>query len=361
MAEENTVNQDEMAKAMEEMAAGGAAGGSAETDMAAAMGENSTLSQDEIDSLLGFGAEEKIPTTGIDALLERSKDNYERFPMLEVIFDRFMRSATTSLRSFTGESVDISVENITSLRFEDYLNSIPLPALIGIFQAVEWENFGLVTIDSSLAYSMVDILLGGGKNKSTYRIDGRPFTTIEQDIVKSLTRVILDDLTTAFNPITSVTFRFDRLETNPRFASITRLSNPVVIISIRMECEGVGGKADIILPYVTLEPVKPLLTQMFAGESFGSDISWESYLTNELKNTFINISAMLNPKKITLKDLANLKVGSTLITNNKPDDDIMVTCNGIKLLSGLIGSAGENIAISITEPATRKELKNLIR
>jgi len=307
-----------------------------------------TLSQDEIDSLLGFGEQKEIPNRGIDAIIYRSRDNYEKFPMLEVVFDRFSRSISTSLRSFTGENSEITIENITSIRFEDYLNSIPLPAMISIFQAVEWENVGLLTIDSALIYSLVDILLGGGKSEGVFRVEGRPFTTIEQDIIRNFSRLILEEITAAFTPITTVSFRMDRLETNPRFATITRPASPIVIISCRIEFDGVGGKIDIVFPYATLEPVKELLAQMFSGETFGADISWENYLGDEIKTTTINIRAELDKKEVSLKELATLKVGSTLVMENKPDDNFKVTCNGVELFDGKLGSTEENIAISIS-------------
>jgi flagellar motor switch protein FliM len=44
--------------------------------------------------------------------------------------------------------------------FGDYLNSIPLPAILSVFKAEEWDNFGLITVDSSLIYSVIDVLLG---------------------------------------------------------------------------------------------------------------------------------------------------------------------------------------------------------
>ena len=82
--------------------------------------------------------------------------------MLEVVvFDRLVRLMTTSLRSFTSDNVEVSLDRITSVRFGDYMNSIPLPAVLCVFKAEEWENFGLATVDSSLIYSMVDVLLGG--------------------------------------------------------------------------------------------------------------------------------------------------------------------------------------------------------
>lgn len=345
-------NQDAaMAAMMAEM-------GDTNSAEAAALPDTETLSQDEIDSLLGFGDGNSIPTTGVQALISRTRDNYEKFPMLEVIFDRFARSIQTSMRSFTGENCDISIENITSIRFEEYLNTIPLPAMISVYQAVEWENVGIITIQSSLIYELVDILLGGGSNNKsgTFRVEGRPFTVIEQDMMKNFTRLILEEMTQSFTPITTISFRFERLETNPRFAAVTRPANPIVIISCRIEFDGKGGKIDIVFPYATLEPVKDLLTQMFSGESFGSDSSWESFLTDELKTTKVKLSAKLKNKTVTLRELASLQVGSTLIMENFPDDDIDVSCNGVSIFKGKIGSYGDNVAISVTDAKAIKEL-----
>lgn len=344
---ENAMTEDEATAAMmAEMSEGGEIGdGEGTLDL----DEEGALSQDEIDSLLGFDEAEADPTTGIESLLYRSRDNYEKFPMLEVVFDRFARSMSTSMRNFTGENSEITIENITSIRFEDYLNSIPLPAMISIFQAVEWENVGIMTIDSSLVYSLIDILLGGGKAEKSFRVEGRPFTIIEQDIIKNFSRIVFDELATSFTPISSISFRMDRLETNPRFATVTRPQNPVVIISFRLEFDSVGGKVDIVFPYTTLEPIKEQLMQMFAGESFGSDISWESFLSDELKGTDINLSAKLKPKKITLKDLSELRVGKTLVTDNKLNDPITISCNGISVFNGVLGAKKDNVAISIKD------------
>ena len=127
------------------------------------------LNQDEIDSLLGFdeAGDEGSDRAGIQAILNSALVSYERLPMLEVVFDRLVRMMTTSLRNFTSDNVEVSLDNITSLRFGDYLNSIPLPAMLAVFKAEEWDNFGLLTVDSALIYSTVDVLLGGRDRKST--------------------------------------------------------------------------------------------------------------------------------------------------------------------------------------------------
>lgn len=333
--------QSEEAMAAEWAAAAGEGGGAGEPAK--------TLSQEEIDSLLGFGGGDAGSKSGIHALLDKALLSYERLPMLEIVFDRFVRTLSTSLRNFTSDNVEVSIDSITSMRFEDYLNSVPLPSLLCIFQAVEWENFGIITIDSNLTYSMVDVLLGGGRTHRPVKVEGRPFTTIEQDIIKSLASVMLDDMSTSFNPLTPITFRYERLESNPRFASITRPSNAVILITLRVDMEDRGGKAEILLPYVTLEPVKELLVQLFTGESFGGDSQWESYLFKEVRHTAINVEAVFPEKQLNLGDIARLKVGSTIVLDAAPEDAVEIRCNGISMMAGKLGSSGKQIAIKVTD------------
>ncbi|MBV8908851.1 MAG: flagellar motor switch protein FliM, partial [Sphingomonas sp.] len=188
------------------------------------------LSQEEIDNLLGFTAGEVSvdDNSGIRAIIDSAMVSYERLPMLEIVFDRLVRLMTTSLRNFTSDNVEVSLDRITSVRFGDYLNSIPLPAILAVFRAEQLDNYGLFTVDSNLIYSIVDVLLGGRRGTAAMRIEGRPYTTIETSLVKRLVEVVLSDAEQAFRPLSPVTFRIERLESNPRFAAITRPANAAI-------------------------------------------------------------------------------------------------------------------------------------
>src|SRR6201999_4329215 len=179
------------------------------------------LNQEEIDSLLGFDVnnDQLQDKSGVRAIINSALVSYERLPMLEIVFDRLVRLMTTSLRNFTSDNVEVSLDSITSIRFGDYLNSIPLPAILAVFRAEELDNYGLFTVDSNLIYSIVDVLLGGRRGSSAMRIEGRPYTTIERTLVQRMVEVILQDMCAAFEPLAPVNFSLDRLETNPRFAA----------------------------------------------------------------------------------------------------------------------------------------------
>jgi len=343
-------DQDDLAAEWEAMVGGGDddAGG-AGGDGGGGRESTRVLNQEEIDSLLGFDEEheDEGQRSGIQAILSSALVSYERLPMLEVVFDRLVRLMSTSLRNFTSDNVEVSLDNIASIRFGDYLNSIPLPAMLSVFKAEEWDNYGLITVDSSLIYSIVDVLLGGRRGTAAMRIEGRPYTTIERSLVERMVHVMLSDLSAAFEPLSPVTFRFDRLETNPRFATISRPSNAAIVARLRIDMEDRGGRLELLLPYATLEPVRELLLQMFMGEKFGRDSIWETHLAEELWMTEVDLEAVIDTQTMQLARVFDLRVGSRIMFGTSPDDPIQLQCGEVPLYTGRMGRKGQNIAIRI--------------
>jgi flagellar motor switch protein FliM len=354
MAETNE-DADKMAAewaAMADAPAEDAGGGGAGEAVAARV-----LNQDEIDSLLGFDGAGGAGggTTGLQAIINSALVSYERLPMLEVVYDRLVRLLTTSLRNFTSDNVEVSLDSITSTRFGDYLNSVPLPAMLGVFKAEEWDNYGLLTIDSALIYSIVDVLLGGRRGTAAMRIEGRPYTTIERNLVERLVTVVLADMNAAFEPLSKVLFKYERLETNPRFATIARPANAAVVARLRIDMDDRGGRLELLLPYATLEPVRELLLQMFMGEKFGRDSIWESHLASELWNTDVSIQAVLDEQRMTLQDVLDFKVGTRLMLNATPHSDVELRCGERTMFMGRMGRRGSNVSICVDKSVKKQE------
>ncbi len=312
--------------------------------------EGRILDQNEIDSLLGFDDESEAQNkTGIMELINSALVNYERLPMLDIVFDRLVRLMSTSLRNLTSDNVEISLDHISSVRFGDYLNSIPLPAMLGIFKAEEWDDHGLMVIDSALIYSIVDVLLGGRRGTSALRVEGRPYTTIETKLIERMVHVVLNDLSSAFDPLSPVSFRLERIETNPRFATITQSNNAGVLVRLRIDMGDRSGRIEIMIPYATLEPIRELLLQMFMGEKFGRDTIWETHLTHELYQTDVFLSAILGETTISLDDLVNMQPGSVIVLNTRPEDLIEMRVGDHAMFMAKVGQKQGQIAVSIEE------------
>jgi flagellar motor switch protein FliM len=325
---------------------------------AARGGAERILNQEEIDGLLGFSLADISlnDNSGIRAIIDSAMVSYERLPMLEIVFDRLVRLMTTSLRNFTSDNVEVSLDRITSVRFGDYLNSIPLPAILAVFKAEEWENYGLITVNSNLIYSIIDVLLGGRRGGYAIRVEGRPYTTIETNLVKRMIEVVLADAELAFKPLSPVKFNIDRLETNPRFAAISRPANAAILVRLRIDMEDRGGNVELLLPYATIEPIREVLLQMFMGEKFGRDPIWEGHLATEIAQAEIAVNAVLYEAKLPLKQLMSLKVGETLLLGIKADAHVNVRCGDVTLTEGRMGRVGDHIAVRVAKPLRKPRM-----
>ncbi|WP_380874017.1 flagellar motor switch protein FliM [Sphingomonas sp. DBB INV C78] len=310
------------------------------------VGAEVTFDQAGIDALFGFDGGSPAPQkSGLKAVIESNVISHERLPMLEVVCERMVRTFATSMRNLTSDAIDVSLEEITSTRFGEFMNRVALPAMLGVFKVVEWENYGVVTVDSSLIYAVVDALLGGRKGNSSLRIDGRAFTTIETMLVSKMIQLALDEFSASFEAIEPVTMELERVEASPRFAAIAGPSNIAAVATFRVDMEGRGGKFSILLPYATIEPVREKLLQRFMGEKLGRDRIWETHMATELRHTEVMVDVVLGEKHMRVHDVMALAVGQTIPLNRGPDDPLEVHCGGVALGHAHIGQRCSNIAI----------------
>jgi flagellar motor switch protein FliM len=162
--------------------------------------------------------------------------------------------------------------------------------------------------------------------------------------------VVLADAELAFKPLSPVKFNIDRLETNPRFAAITRPANAAILVRLRIDMEDRGGNIELLLPYATIEPIRGVLLQMFMGEKFGRDTVWEEHLATEIGHAEIGVNAVLYEAEIPLRQLMQLEVGHTLTLDLKPDALVSVRCGNVTLTEGRMGRVGDKVAVRVAKP-----------
>lgn len=349
---------DEWAKALDEQGAEpgdtpGAIDKAAGLDLD--LGTGLFLDQEEVDTIFGFDPEDadQSKQNGVRAIVDSTVVSYERLPMLEIVFDRLVRTLTTSLRGFFSDNVEVSLDDVTSVRFGDYVSSLPLPTILSVFKAEPWENYGLITIDSDLIYLVMDVLLGGRRGLSSFRIEGRPYTTVEVNLVKRLLDLVLSEAEQAFQPLSPVRFLAERVETNPRFASITRPANAAILIALAIDLEGRGGRVELLLPYATIEPIRELLLQSYMGEKLGRDHIWEGHLASEIWQSRLDVTAVLHQTEMPLNRVLDLKVGDTLLFDVRGDPMVSIRCGDMPISEGRIGRIGDNMAIQLARPLKR--------
>jgi flagellar motor switch protein FliM len=165
--------------------------------------------------------------------------------------------------------------------------------------------------------------------------------------------VVLQDAEAAFKPLAPVTFKVDRIETNPRFATISRPANAAIRADLRLDMEGRGGSLQVLLPYATIEPVREMLLESFMGEKIGRDPIWESHLATEIYQAQVPVEAVLHQERMPLSRIMQLDVGDTLIFDTRPDKLVQLRCGDFAVTEGRVGKVDDKIAIQAVAPLRR--------
>lgn len=314
---------------------------------AMSMPEDATFDQASIDALFGDSNADIPQKSGLRAVIESRVVSHARLPMLEVVCERMVRSFATSMRNLTSDAIEVSLDEIASVRFGDFMNRVPLPCMLGVFKVPAWQDYGLVTVEAGLIYAVVDALLGGRKGGAPRKIEGRAFTTIETTLVSKIIDLVLREFSTAFEPIAPVSMELERIETSPRFAAIAGPTNVASAATFAVDMDGRGGKFTIVLPFATLEPVRGKLTQRFMGEKLGGDTTWRDHMRSEILKTEVEICTVLGEREMGIAEINSLKVGQTIAFDVTPDDPFEVSCGGVPLARAQIGRQRNHVAIGI--------------
>lgn len=310
------------------------------------------LTQTEIDTLLEWKmpdleVPQDEPDFSLASLTKRMPQG--RMPMLEILLDRFAKKLSLTLRTFTSESIEVVYDSMQSVRFSDYLAAVEIPSMACVFRAKEWDSQGIIVISSPFIYSIVDVLMGGKRRQNQVQIEGRPYTTIERRIIEQVSSMILNDFSLSFAPSLSVHFDFERLDTDPRFATISREDSATLMAKFHIDMNGRGGDIFLVLPYTTLEPAKEILFQHFLDEKGGKDLAWKESMEKTIWKIEASLCAQFSCGNFLLSDVLKWKVGERILLNTGQDLNVDVCCRDFRLFSGVIGQKLGYVAIRIEE------------
>ncbi|HNR78465.1 MAG TPA: hypothetical protein PKM48_15135, partial [Parvularculaceae bacterium] len=92
--------------------------------------------------LLGFdlSAEDGQDRSGLKALINSAFVSRQRLPMLDVIFDRTARLMSTSLRQLTNENIEVTLDNVSSIRFGEFIQTQTAAGVIGVIHSKAFDG-----------------------------------------------------------------------------------------------------------------------------------------------------------------------------------------------------------------------------
>lgn len=308
----------------------------AETDSIHSEHNTRMFTQDEIDRLLGFNEQHG---TAFDALLAATRK--ADFPVLDAVFFDFSRMLAKCLRGSLCTNVDVSMDQMCTIRHSDLINNTPLPALFAPFSASAFSGTSLWVVDSALIYSVVDLMFGGKVGTGAMRVEGRPYTKVERCLLESTMNTALGALGVGFSRNTDMdpSFTLHRIETNPRFVEAAQGDDICVLANFRIDMDDRGGRLALMIPYAALDDVRASLKRQHRTTT------WENHFTERLLGSMVEVTATLGHTTMSLGELADLQPGDMLFL--KPG--IGLSVNGRHLGGGTVTTTMHRHAITLDD------------
>jgi len=320
------------------------------------------LSQNEVDALLkgisggeveteqGVSPEEGIETATYDLT---KPDKAVKLPKLVVITDKFSRSFRITLSNTIRKLAEVSFESTSVKRFDEFLREIPVPANINIFNMDPLRGLNILLIDSVLVFYFVDVLFGGGGSDKA-KVEGREFTSIENTIIRKMSKAILEEWSKAWESFVAIKSEYVRSEVNPQFAMVVPPNELVITISFNIEIENVAGVITICIPYSNLEPVKDKLTGDFTVDQAVKDPFWNKSINKHIHEVSVELKVELGKTTLMGRDLLNLSPGDVVPLNKFINDDLRVFVAGVPKFNGQPGTYRGNNSVQITKIPERR-------
>lgn len=287
--------------------------------------------------------------SGINVLIDQSSRALLKFPMLEIIYDRFVEAVSLPMRETLNTDILLSSEAINSLRFNDYIQSEKNGSVFCIVKSRELSGHFMITLSTEVIFLFLSVLLGGEKKPTTIKTDIRPFTAIETEIIRYVIDIILRNLNNAFSSVIPLSSEVERLEIDKNIIKIAKPDEIVGRFRVNVKVNSVSGYFDVITPYSGLEPIKKVLSQLFLEDKVTQDPVWKDHLEREIKNTKVKLELVLDGAASRVAELLNLKVGNTVVLDKFAEEPLDVTVNGVKITMGKLGKTGDKVAIQLLD------------
>ena len=283
------------------------------------------LSQQEIDSLLlALNTGEIDPDTIKEEEEKNKVRSYDfRRPIklskeyintLYMIFENFSKMAGNIVSTLLHSNVDIKMGAVEQISFDEFVRSIPNPALLGIFNSAPLAGTQILEINQQFCIQVIELMCGGAEsNYVRLQKKKESFTDIELGILEELIASILKAYQNAWNEILEIQAQLDNIETNPQLVQTMSPNEPIILISFVLELFNNKSFMNICIPYISFENIidKLSIKNWFDFDK-GKDDFYKEVLSDKIKTTSVNLEVSLGQSIITVDDFLQLECGDII-------------------------------------------------
>lgn len=276
------------------------------------------VSQTQIDALFGrakllsaSAAPSKAPKTVVPCDLGRwNQLSPDQVGAVTTLHESLARRLSSSLGAHLRVAFGVELGAVEQLTYREFLACLPDPAFFASLHVMPIDIRAGIELDISLAFPMIDILLGGSGSSA---LEPRDLTEIEEEILETVFRLIVQDLHTTWSAVLDLDFRFEGRQRTLQMQNMMLPAEKVLCVSFRLHLAEVTGSLALVLPAAIASALlRRLSLQWPFSERIPSRESRRHMRERLLESSFLG-DLSLPLSSLPVRQLANLEPGHVLV------------------------------------------------
>jgi len=222
------------------------------------------------------------------------------------IHDKAARQLATELSSVMRSIVEIQLHSVDQMTYGEFLMSLPNPTSFNVFDLKPLSLNGVLEINPSITYPIIDRLLGGYGEPYDC---SREFSSIEIELMEDINNIILKSLNDSWKPVVDLKAELKSSESSPNVVQIVAQNEIVVMVVMEIIIGHSSGMLNICYPVIALEPIMKKLTERDLMIDNKKTSEKESYMGNLVAGANVECSRIIGSHKMSLKKIQDIEVG----------------------------------------------------
>jgi len=276
------------------------------------------LTQDEIDALFRATQKGQIPAGEQKAaqknvtkfnVREISQINKEQVRALSTLHESFARNITNSLGAYLRVGFDVNLVSVEQLTFSEIVSRLPELTYLCSIRMQPIEAIGLLQMDLSIAFPIMDLVLGGS---GAGTVELRDLTEIEEQILESVMRIIARELQMAWAPVLPVDIEFEQRQQSSHTQMIMGPTERCLALSFEIKMPDAHGMLNVTLPAVASNALLRKLTAQTVYSKRGGSDKHVNQIRRHLLDGKYELDLRLPTVAVTVRELTDLEPGHVL-------------------------------------------------
>ncbi|HUO61395.1 MAG TPA: FliM/FliN family flagellar motor switch protein [Candidatus Acidoferrales bacterium] len=232
----------------------------------------------------------------------------EQVQAITLLHESFARTLTHALGAYLRVIFETHLVSVEQLTFREFLARVPDISYLASFRVLPLGVTAAIQLDLSLAFPIIDLLLGGRGRSGT---ENREVTEIEEQILEGVVQILCQELQTAWASI-NVTFEFSERLSPTQMQRLMPPTDKTLCLSFEIRMPDSRGMLNVSLPAVVSNLLLRTLDRDGGYDARHPSPEAMERMREHARDFRFLMDLSLPPTKVPVAEIINLKPGDIL-------------------------------------------------